>query len=149
MMMATLDKSSQRSQLAARLRLVVTRLNRRLRAQADSGLSASAMAALAAIGRRGPLALGELAALEGVRPPTMTVTVAALEAEGLVRRESDPVDRRVARAALTPKGRLRLQQSRTRKNAYLAAQLEALEPDELRVLERAAAILERLLDGTR
>jgi DNA-binding MarR family transcriptional regulator len=145
--MATESKTSERSQLAARLRLVVTRLNRRLRTHADSGLSASAMAALATIGRRGPLPLGELAALEGVRPPTMSVTVAALDAEGLVRREPDPVDRRVARAALTAKGKVRLQQSRTRKTAYLAAQLEALEPDELRVLERAAAILERLLDG--
>ena len=147
--MPTTSRTSQRSELAARLRLVVTRLNRRLRAQADSGLSASAMAALAAIGRRGPLPLGELAALEGVRPPTMSVTVAALEAEGLVRREPDPVDRRVTRVALTPKGRLRLQQSRSRKTAYLAAQLEGLEPDELRVLEQAAAIMERLLDGAR
>jgi DNA-binding MarR family transcriptional regulator len=141
--------ATDRSQLAARLRLVVTRLNRRLRAHGDAGLSASAMAALAAIGRRGPLPLGELAALEGVRPPTMTVTVAALEADGLVRREADPIDRRVARAALTPKGRLRLQQSRSRKTAYLAAQLEALEPDELGLLDEAAAILERLLDGPR
>src|SRR5919199_567047 len=107
MTMSTVIRSSERSQLAARLRLVVTRLNRRLRAQADSGLTASAMAALAAIDRRG------------------------------------------ARVALTAKGRLRLQQSRTRKTAYLAAQLEALEPDELRVLEEAAAILERLLDGAR
>src|SRR5919199_1965613 len=149
MTMSTVSRSSERSQLAARLRLVVTRLNRRLRAQADSGLTASAMAALAAIGRRGALSLGELAALEGVRPPTMTVTVAGLEAEGLVRREPDPVDRRVARVALTAKGRLRLKQSRSRKTAYLAAQLEALEPDELRLLEQAAAILERLLDGAR
>src|ERR671932_2000741 len=119
--MAAASRTHERSQLAARLRLVVTRLNRRLRAQADSGLSASAMAALAAIGRRGALSLGELAALEGVRPPTMTVTVAGLEAEGLVRREPDPVDRRGARGAPTPEGRLRRPQSRTRKNAYLGA----------------------------
>ena len=36
-----------------------------------------------------------------------------------------------------------------RLRGFLAAQLEALEPDELRVLEEAAAILERLLDGAR
>src|ERR1700737_4445557 len=98
--------------LAPRLRLAVTRLNRRLRAEADSGLTASGMAALATIGRRGPLALGELAAVEGVKPPTMTATVAALEAEGLIARTGDEKDRRVSRVALTPRGRQRVERAR-------------------------------------
>ena len=59
----------ERLQVAARLRLAVTRLNRRLRAEGDVGLSPSATAALSSIGRHGPLSLGGLAAMEGVKPP--------------------------------------------------------------------------------
>jgi DNA-binding MarR family transcriptional regulator len=136
----------EREQLAARLRLAVTRLNRRLRAEADSGLTASGMAALATIGRRGPLPLGELAALEGVRPPTMTANVAALEAEGLVARSPDERDRRVSRVSLTARGRQRLERARTRKTAYLAARLERLDGIQLEQLDRAVALFELVLE---
>jgi DNA-binding MarR family transcriptional regulator len=136
----------EREQLAARLRLAVTRLNRRLRAEADSGLTASGMAALATIGRRGPLSLGELAAVEGVRPPTMTANVAALEAEGLVARSSDGRDRRVSRVSLTARGRQRLERARTRKTAYLAARLERLDEIQLEQLDRAVALFELVLE---
>ena len=127
----------------------MTRLNRRLRQQGESGLSASAFSALATIARRGSLSLGELAAQEGVKPPSITATVAALEAQALVTRGADSADRRVSRVAVTPRGRLRLMRSRTRKTAYLAARLEALEERELRVLDEAAGILERLIEDER
>jgi DNA-binding MarR family transcriptional regulator len=138
-----------RAQLAGRLRLAVTRLNRRLRKQGESGLSASAFSALATIARRGSLSLGELAAHEGVRPPSITATVAALESQGLVARGADATDRRVSRVAVTPRGRLRLMRSRTRKTAYLAARLAGLDEQQLRVLDEAAGILERLLEDER
>jgi DNA-binding MarR family transcriptional regulator len=138
-----------RAQLAGRLRLVVTRLNRRLRQEGETGLGASTHSALATISRRGPLSLGELAALEGVKPPSITTTVAALESQGLVTRVVDPADRRVTRVTATPRGRLRLLRSRTRKTAYLAARLEALDDRQLKVLEEAAGILERALEEDR
>ena len=50
---------------------------------------------------------------------------------------------------VTPRGRLRLLRSRTRKTAYLADRLQALDERQLRVLEEAAAILERALEGDR
>jgi DNA-binding MarR family transcriptional regulator len=136
----------ERELLAARLRLAVTRLNRRLRAEADSGLTASGISALATIGRRGPLPLGELAAAEGVKPPTMTATVAALEAEGLVARSADGRDRRVRRVSLTARGRQRLDRARTRKTAYLAARLERLDEVQLEQLDRAVALFELVLE---
>jgi len=135
-----------RAQLAGRLRLIVTRLNRRLRQQGETGLGASTFSALATISRRGPLSLGELATLEGVKPPSITTTIAALEGQGLVSRVVDPADRRVTRVTVTPRGRLRLLRSRTRKTAYLAGRLEALGERELQVLEEAAAILERAVE---
>jgi DNA-binding MarR family transcriptional regulator len=144
--MPTIPAATERAQLAGRLRLAVTRLNRRLRQQGESGLSATAFSALATIARLGPIALGELAAVEGVKPPSITNTVAALEAQGLVAREPDASDRRVTRVSATPRGKLRLMRSRTRKTAYLAARLEALDAHQLEVLAEAAGILEQVLE---
>jgi DNA-binding MarR family transcriptional regulator len=132
--------------VAARLRLAVMRLARRLRQQADQGVTPSQLAALSSIDRLGPLTLGDLSAVERVRPPTMTRIVAGLEELQLVRRERDAHDRRVARVRLTPAGQRFVQRSRTRKDAYLASRLRTLRPDEVDTLRRATAILERVLD---
>lgn len=106
----------------------------------------SGESALATIARHGPVSLGDLAAHEGVKPPSVTTMVAALEAQGLVTRSVDAADRRVSLVAVTPRGRLRLQRSRNRKTAYLAARLARVDERELEVLTKAAAILERLLE---
>jgi DNA-binding MarR family transcriptional regulator len=66
-----------------------------------------------------------------------------------VHRRGDTQDRRVARVEITPHGRRLLEQSRSRKTAYLERRLAALDPDERATLERAAVILERILDGDR
>lgn len=138
-----------RAALAGRLRISVTRLNRRLRQEAGSGLTASAQSTLATIARHGSLSLGELAALEGVKPPSITTMVAGLEAQGLVAREADAGDRRVSRVAVTARGQQRLQRTRSRKTAYLAGRLTRLGERELAVLDEAAGILERLLEDGR
>lgn len=132
--------------LPARLRLVVTRLARRLRQQGDTAASPTQLSALATIERDGPVTLGELAAVEGVQPPTITAAVGRLEERGLVQRNPDAADRRVARVEVTTKGRRLLDQSRSRKTAYLERTLAALDTDERETLERAATILERLLE---
>jgi DNA-binding MarR family transcriptional regulator len=140
------------SGLPARLRLVVTRLARRLRQQGDTEASPTQLSALATIERDGPVTLGELAAMERVQPPTITAAVGRLERRGLVRRDVDPGDRRVARVEVTSQGRRLLEQSRSRKTAYLERTLAGIGADETETLERAAAILERLLEhdtGTR
>jgi DNA-binding MarR family transcriptional regulator len=132
--------------LPSRLRMVVTRLARRLRQQGESAASPTQLAVLATIERDGPLTLGALAATERVRPPTITAAVGRLEEQGLVRRRTDLRDRRVARVEITPPGRRLLAQSRSRKTAYLERQLDTLTADERDTLERAAAILERVLE---
>ena len=126
--------------------MVVTRLARRLRQQGESAASPTQLAALATIERDGPLTLGALAATERVRPPTITAAVGRLEEQGLVHRRTDLRDRRVARVEITPPGRRLLAQSRSRKTAYLERQLDTLTADERDTLERAAAILERVLE---
>ncbi len=136
-------------ELTSRLRMVVTRLSRRLRQEANEGATPSQLAALATVERHGPITLGELAGHERVRPPTMTRIVAGLEETSLVRREIDTADRRVARVTITPDGSRLLARSRTRKDAFLASLLEHLEADDRAVVERAVPILEALVDESR
>src|SRR5574341_2207842 len=90
--------------LADGLRLAVTRLARRLRQQTDVDASPTQVAVLSTIERRGPISLGDLAARERVRPPTVTAAVGRLEERGLVVRHPDPDDRRVVRVEITAAG---------------------------------------------
>jgi DNA-binding MarR family transcriptional regulator len=132
-------------QLAARLRVAVTRLNRRLRQESMTGVSPSQEAALAAVGRLGRPTLGELAQAEQVQPPSMTRVVAAMEAAGLLVRSGDEEDRRVSRVELTPQGRATLERIRSLKTAYLARQIGLLTPEDRDDAERLARLLERFV----
>src|SRR4029450_2757733 len=131
-----------------RPRLAVPRLARRLRQEAESGVTPSMLSALSSAERQGSLTMRDLCHAEQVQPPTMTRIVAALVEAGLVVREPDPIDGRVAWVKVTPDGRRLLERSRRRKEAYLAKALRSLEPEELRTLEAAAQIVERLTDAT-
>jgi DNA-binding MarR family transcriptional regulator len=132
--------------VAPRLRLAVTRLARRLRQQADlPGVSPTQVSALATIEREGPITLGELAALEGVQPPTISAAVGRLEEQDLVHRTVDPQDRRVHRVEISAAGRRLLERSRSRKNAYLERRLRALSTEDRATIERAADLLEAIL----
>jgi len=133
------------AELAARLRLVITRLARRLRQESSSGLSPSLTAALSTLERHGPLTPSELAARERVQRPTATRILAGLDAAGLIVREPDPSDGRVTRVRVTPAARTLLRRLRGRKTAYLAGRMRRLTPAELVTLAQAAGILERLL----
>jgi len=53
----------------------------------------------------GPCRVGELVRVFGLKPSTLTGILDRLTARGLVRRTSDPDDRRSFRIALTAKGR--------------------------------------------
>jgi len=136
-------------ELAARLRLAITRTARRLRQEAGTDLSPSQTAALATIDSNGPLTPSELASLERVQRPTATRIVARLEDEGLVARAADPADGRSFIVSATAQGRALIRKLRTRKNAYLARRLRRLDVEEVATLARAAEILERLQDGER
>lgn len=132
--------------LAGRLRLAIARTARRLRQEAGGDLSPTLTAALATIDRHGPLTPSELAARERVQRPTATRLLARLEDGGLVARTPDPDDGRSSLVAATGEGRALLDRLRTRKTAYLARRLETLPPEDRAALERAAAVLERMLE---
>jgi DNA-binding MarR family transcriptional regulator len=135
--------------LAVRLRLAITRTSRRLRQEAGTGLSPTLTSALSTIDRHGPLTPSELATRERVQRPTATRLVARLEELGVLQRAGDPADRRSSLLSVTPEGRALLEEMRGRKTAYLAHRIEKLDRDERTTLDRAAAILERLLEDDR
>jgi DNA-binding MarR family transcriptional regulator len=139
-------RTSTQADLAVRLRLVIARTARRLRQEAGEELSPSQAAALAMIDRHGPLTPSELAVRERIQRPTATRVIARLEEAGLVDRTADPDDRRSCVVGLTPGGRELLARVRTRKDAYLSRRLRDLDADERATLDRAAAILERVLE---
>jgi DNA-binding MarR family transcriptional regulator len=137
---------------AARLRLGIVRTARRLRQEAAaevSGLTPTSTAALATIERHGPLTPSELAELEQVRRPTVTRTLGCLEREGLIQRTPDPSDGRSSLVNVNTAGRERLRRLRGRKNAYLAKRMRDLPIEDVAALERAAEILEQMLEEPR
>jgi DNA-binding MarR family transcriptional regulator len=134
---------------AAHLRLVINRAARRMRQQAGTELSASNASALSSVELHGPLTPSELAEIERIKRPSATRILRGLEEEGLVVRTPDPKDGRSALISLTGEGRERLRRLRQRKNAYLARRMRDLDPGDVANLERAAEILERLLEGDR
>src|SRR5919106_4509915 len=138
------------TEVASRLRLAIARMARRLRQDAldaeGAPLSPSLTAALATVEVHGPLTPSELAGRERVQRPTATRIVRRLTELGLVERTADPNDRRAALISVTREGRDLLRRLRTRKNAYLARRLRELDPADAAALERAADVLERMLD---
>ncbi len=135
---------------AASLRMAIVRTARRLRQEAateTSGLTPTSTAALATIDRHGPLTPSELAELERVKRPTVTRTLGCLDREGLIERTPDPADGRSALVAVNAAGRERLRRLRGRKNAYLAKRMRDLPDADVATLERAAEILEGMLES--
>jgi DNA-binding MarR family transcriptional regulator len=139
--------TSADSELAARLRLAITRTARRLRQEGSEGFSPSQVAVLATLERHGPLSPSELAERERVKRPTATRVIALLAEADLVERTPDPDDRRCALVSLTGEGTALLRRVRARKTAYLARRLHELDADDASALERAADILEQLLEA--
>jgi DNA-binding MarR family transcriptional regulator len=137
------------AELAASLRLSATRLARRLRQEADAGLTPSQLSALAVIENHGPLTLGALAEHERVAPPSITKVVSKLEADGLVTRTADAGDRRVARVATSEKGAALIAESRRRKTAWLTGRINQLDPAQQHRLADALDVLDELAGPAR
>ncbi len=134
------------SERATRLRLAITRTARRLRQQSNPELGPASLSALASVERAGPLTPSELAELERIQRPTATRLLAGLTEKGLISRAPDPSDGRSSIVTATAEGRALLKDLRKRKNAYLARRMRALSDDDVATLDRAAEILERVLE---
>jgi DNA-binding MarR family transcriptional regulator len=131
---------------ADRLHSAAIHLLRRLRKRdLATGEGPARLSALSVLVFGGAKTLGELAAAEQVKPPTMSRIVAGLERSRLVSIAREPQDARRMRIVATPKGVRLLQRARRRRIEYLAANLEFLRHEELDKLRDAVEILEKVL----
>jgi|SRR5664279_2201137 len=122
----------------------VARLNRRLRQERRSALTASQLSVLSAVRAMGVATPGAVAARERVQPPTVTRVLNALDEAGLVMREPHPDDGRQVLISVSELGEQILTRERDRRDEWLAAQLGSLTTDERALLTGAAAVLERI-----
>ena len=132
--------------VADRLHSTAIHLLRRVRKQdVTTGEGPARLSALSVLVFGGPKTLGELAAAEQVKPPTMSRIVAGLARSRLVEITKDRQDARRMHIRATAKGTKLLQKGRQLRIADLAHQLEQLRPQELSRLSEAVEILAQLL----
>jgi DNA-binding MarR family transcriptional regulator len=141
-------QSTDLAALAGELRMSVGKLARRAREHSHAGDFTSAQkSVLFHLDRSGPATVSALARAEGVKPQSMRMTVAGLEALGVVKGEADPSDGRKTLIALTPTFRRTLQASRAAKEDWLLRALQAqLSAQEQAALAAAVGLLQRLAD---
>ena len=136
---------ASRRHAAERLHAAAIHLLRSVRkVDAAMGLGPAKSSALSVLVFGGPRSLGELAAAEGVKPPSMTRVVQELEAEGLIRRHVNERDRRAIRLEATAKADRILKEGRARRAALLASWLEQVDDGAFAKLEAALPVLEDL-----
>jgi DNA-binding MarR family transcriptional regulator len=137
--------------IAARLRVVVRLLYRRVQTETGEGSpTRSEAAALAWLDERGPMTLGALAELEQVRQQSMSQSVDALQERGWATRTPDPKDRRQVTIALTGAGREALEIARRMRQAWIVdAMTRLLDAKERRMLAQSLDLLERIARAER
>jgi len=141
---ATLDLDT-----AARLRIAIGRLSRRLRTTAAgsaAGLTPTRISVLLTVVRDGPVRLSALAASESLNPTMLSRVIADLVDAELLERTSDDGDRRAAWVQATDAGQRLAQRMRRERTDALNAALEGLPPAERRLLEQALPALEALAE---
>jgi DNA-binding MarR family transcriptional regulator len=132
--------------IADALRPALLRIGRELRREARAvGVSPEQVSLLVAIKYSPGIGVRELAARERVTPPALTKHVDRLERDGLVARTPSPGDRRRVGLSLTDEGQRLLRRVRSRRTAWLASRLRALDAKELAAVEAAIEPLLRLL----
>lgn len=139
---AVLVRGLDRDTLPAELRVVLGRLMRRLRGEHRFPLTQASV--LGWLDRDGPRSIGELAAIESVRPQSMSQTIYELEAEGLIARRPDASDGRRTQVALTARGRKALDADRAAREGWLGKEIGEFTPEEQEILREAVALLSRL-----
>src|SRR5690348_13581746 len=140
-----MERDASPRDVADRLHSAAIHLLRRVRStDVQTGVTPAQLSALSVL-MSGPKTLGELAAAEQVRPPTVTRLARELERLGLVRRESDTGDARVVRLRSSAKGSAVLRRGRELRIGELTRRLRTLSRSDLRTLDAAAAIIEGIV----
>lgn len=143
---AVADAAAADAEQAARLRVALGRLHRRLGQQPGAQISFAQLSALVMIERYGPIRVGDLAQREQVAAPSMTRTLSGLVAAGWVERQPDPDDGRSFMVTMTDDGRRHIVKVRHERTAALVQGMDRLTPAQLGALTAAIPVLEQLAD---
>jgi DNA-binding MarR family transcriptional regulator len=136
------ERSERIAYIASQLLARASLLSRLLASHLGGELSRTEVGLLNTLSG-GPRRITELAELERLKQPTMTVLVQRLEQDGLVSRERHAGDGRVVLVNLTEAGSVALEDYRAQARAALSAYLTEM-PDEQ--VEALAAATETLAD---
>lgn len=143
----SVTKHTDAGKLAELLHSTAIHLLRTVRRLDDAcGLTGPRLSALSVVVFSGAVTLGELAASEQVRPPTMTRIVKALEEQQLVAKAPDPGDGRAIRIVATMKGKRVLIRARAKRVRLLAERMRHLDETERENLSKALVVLQTLAD---
>ena len=110
-----------------------------------NGLSGPRASALSVLVFGGPQSLGKLAAAEGVKPPTMSRLVKAMQAECLVESDSAKHDQRAVRIAASAKGKRLMLAGRAKRLAAIRELIRDASAEERKALEVVVGLLGRAL----
>ena len=119
-------------------------LRRARRTDPLTGVSPAQLSALSVL-MSGPKTLGDLAAAEQVRSPTMSRLVSQMERVGVARKTTDRDDARVVRVRATPKGLRALSRGRSMRIEAIERLISELDHEDLATIERAVGTIENLL----
>lgn len=138
-------RATRQGNVADRLHSAAIHLLRRARRTDPlTGVSPAQLSALSVL-MGGPKTLGELAAAEQVRAPTMSRLVSEMQRARVARKAIDREDARVVRVHATAKGLRALSRGRAMRIEAIERLLSGLEPDDLRNVERAVGTIETAL----
>jgi DNA-binding MarR family transcriptional regulator len=140
-----MSRRATQREVADRLHSAAIHLLRRARRTDPlTGISPAQLSALSVL-MSGPKTLGDLAAAEQVRPPTMSRLASEMERAGVARKVTDRADARVVRVHATPKGLRALARGRAMRIEAIERLIRELDPDELSNVERAVGTIEEVL----
>jgi DNA-binding MarR family transcriptional regulator len=94
----------------------------------------------------GPRRITELAELEGLAQPSMTLLARRLEEKRWVKRDRQPDDGRVVLISITEAGVAAFEEFRAQHRAVLRAHIGTMSDEELTALENATEALGSLID---
>jgi DNA-binding MarR family transcriptional regulator len=116
---------------------------------AESGLSPSRLSALSVLVFVGAMSQAELARIEGVSAPSMSLLVRELEADGLVERAADPADARRTIVSASRTGRELMVRSQRKRLEWLSGAIDRLPADAQRAIGASVRHFDALIGALR
>ena len=136
---------SDQEEIAASLYRSISKLSHRLRTVSlPGGFTPERLRTLSTIHSHGPISVTGLAAMERVRPATVSRMISSLEEEGLIKRRDVKHDKRSVLISTTPKGRQMYLRANQEYLKRIRAAMDSLDSGDTERIRSLATLLEKL-----